>query len=1046
VNFKQPSSSAIALNRVIGNEKSVIDGALNANGKVFIINSNGVLFGKGASVNVGGLVASTLDIADEDFRNDKFSFKAQKAGGEVVNMGNIKAAENGYVALMGEKVRNEGVIVAEKGTVSLNGAKKTTLNFNGDSLVNVSLDEGVLDALVESKNAIVADGGRVILTAKAADDVVASQVNTDGIIEAKTLGELTGSIEVNARGGTARIAGKLDASAPSGGDGGFIETSVDKVIVADGAVITTKSKEGKSGTWLIDPKDYTVAASGGDITGQTLSANLGNNGNVSIESTQGQKDGTGDINVNDRVSWSTDSTLTLTAERDININNAIDISGNGTLVLLPGGDYNILTPASYSGSEVGTDGYPIARVDTSGGVYGSVTFNSPGGSLYIGGTDNDFKYTLISNLAGLQAINNNKGNYALAKNLDLTSETFTAAVVETLAAGSVFTGLGHTISNLTITNATINAGLFGIAASAAADASGPALITSIRDIGLLNTTITATGNFIGALVGNNNGSIKNVYAKGGKVTGNQRVGGLVGNNQVMYLAPSYTDLFTDIEVAGNYYVGGLVGYTIVTANENTINFERIHAFGNVKYASASGASSRGQMGGLFGTFLSSANIILKDSYATGAVVAEVTSGLVQRVGGLFGNINNGGGKSFEISNSFATGAVKGGDNVGGLIGYATVSGLFSLSDSYATGNVESTGIGNPNINGVAGGLIAYLSVAPVNDEKLGAKIARVYATGDVTIQAGTAGGLIGSSSKASSSNQAIFTISDAHATGNVLAAATVGTITVGGLIGSLASGYLENSYATGDVTSLYGASVGGLVGTLSSSTITGSYATGDVTGMINVGGLVGEAFRQDDLSSATVISDSYATGIATLNDPYAHSGAGGLVGKNTYLDIEITNSYWNEANAVGYNTNAGATTTVSGSGGLVADQFGDPEIVQGIVNGRTPTEIIDARIAAAQAAAQAAAAARVEAIVEVAAVADKEQLRGSLTVRSGPQRVSVANTESVSLETAIAGYPDQFGTYPGTGGYGGSYSATIKSVTADGVTYFVDEDDEEAEK
>ncbi|MDR1577198.1 MAG: filamentous hemagglutinin N-terminal domain-containing protein, partial [Deltaproteobacteria bacterium] len=60
VNFNQPSAQSLTLNRVIGNEKSLINGALNANGQVFLVNSNGVLFGKGASVNVKGLVASTL--------------------------------------------------------------------------------------------------------------------------------------------------------------------------------------------------------------------------------------------------------------------------------------------------------------------------------------------------------------------------------------------------------------------------------------------------------------------------------------------------------------------------------------------------------------------------------------------------------------------------------------------------------------------------------------------------------------------------------------------------------------------------------------------------------------------------------------------------------------------------------------------------------------------------------------------------------------------------------------------------------------------------
>src|SRR5215831_16543043 len=74
VNFNQPNSSAVALNRVIGNEQSIISGALNANGRVFLINQAGVVFSKGAQVNVGGLVASTLDISNSDFMAGRYKF------------------------------------------------------------------------------------------------------------------------------------------------------------------------------------------------------------------------------------------------------------------------------------------------------------------------------------------------------------------------------------------------------------------------------------------------------------------------------------------------------------------------------------------------------------------------------------------------------------------------------------------------------------------------------------------------------------------------------------------------------------------------------------------------------------------------------------------------------------------------------------------------------------------------------------------------------------------------------------------------------------
>jgi filamentous hemagglutinin family protein len=1034
VNFNQPSASAMALNRVIGNERSVIDGALKANGQVFIVNSNGLLFGKGASVNAGGLVATTLDISDQDFNNDKFSFKAQKSGGEVVNKGNLTAAENGYVALMGEKVINEGVIVAERGTVSLNGAKKTTLNFNGDSLVNVSLDEGALEALVESKKAIVADGGRVILTAKAADEVVASQVNTDGIIEAKTLGELTGSVEVYAHGGTAKIAGKLDASAPSGGDGGFIETSGDQVVVADEAVVTTKSEKGKSGTWLIDPKDYTIAASGGDMTGQTLSNNLKNNGQVKIESTKGQKNGHGDINVNDEVSWDTNSSLTLTAEGNVNINKAININGSGTLILLPGpnGDYNILTPASYSGAETGPDGYPVARVDTSGGLYGSVNFNGTGGALYIGGTTDQYKYVLIKDLAGLQAINNATGNYALAKNLDLSDKTFTTAVVSTLAEGNVFTGLGHTISNLKISASSGNVGLIGFSMAG----------TMIRDIGIVNPNIVTTSTTqVGALVGFNISDIKNAYVEGGSVTGRRRVGGLLGYALSDGTPLSIVDVFSTANIKGEYQVGGLIGYLLGSNNalgNNTVR--RAHATGSVTFSLAtSSGSSVGQLGGLIGN--TAGGTIIMSSYATGAVKAEVSSGLVRNLGGLLGYVTirkTAYSTGTTIENSFATGDVIAGDHVGGLIGYFNAMGntdfgdsFLTLTNSYATGKVTGTGIGSAT-GSFAGGLIGYAELSWYADVNL----SNVYATGDVEAKGGYIGGLIG---YASGDIDSTLTISQAYASGNVTSILeTAGPESnAGGLVGVIKDGTIEYSYATGNVTATgpsQGFTAGGLVGLMTANTaIKGSYATGNVSAKNRAGGLVGGSFNQN------LISDSYATGIATLVDPtsVATNGVGGLLGSafDSSSDTQIVNSYWNEANEVGYNVLASGKLTVTESGGMAADQLGDSGILQGIVNGRTPTEVINAR-----------AAARVETIVRVAAVADKEQLIGNQMARSGAPEVNLANTESVSLETAIAGYPDQFGTYAGTGNSGPSYSASIQSVTADGVTYFVDEENEDSEQ
>ncbi|MFN7504527.1 MAG: filamentous hemagglutinin N-terminal domain-containing protein, partial [Limnobacter sp.] len=116
VNFVQPSASSIALNRVLGSEVSVIQGAINANGQVFLVNQNGVLFTPTAQVNVGGIVASTQNISTEDFMAGKFSFSGSSKA-TVENQGKIATSNGGVVALIAAKIVNTGSISAPEGKV-----------------------------------------------------------------------------------------------------------------------------------------------------------------------------------------------------------------------------------------------------------------------------------------------------------------------------------------------------------------------------------------------------------------------------------------------------------------------------------------------------------------------------------------------------------------------------------------------------------------------------------------------------------------------------------------------------------------------------------------------------------------------------------------------------------------------------------------------------------------------------------------------------------------------------------------------------------------
>jgi filamentous hemagglutinin family protein len=253
VNFVQPSAAAIAVNRIFDTNGTQILGQLNADGQVYLINPNGVLFGQGAQVNVGALVASTLDLNDASLSSNTRAFSGN-GNGSVVNQGIINAAKGGYVALLGNSASNQGTITAPQGTVALGAGSAATLTFQNNSLVQMQVDQGVLNSLAENGGLIRADGGMVILNAGAKTELLASVVNNTGVIEARTVDNQEGTIILLAgmAAGKVNVGGTLDASAPNGGNGGFIETSGANVNVADGTTITATAPYGKFGTWLLE--------------------------------------------------------------------------------------------------------------------------------------------------------------------------------------------------------------------------------------------------------------------------------------------------------------------------------------------------------------------------------------------------------------------------------------------------------------------------------------------------------------------------------------------------------------------------------------------------------------------------------------------------------------------------------------------------------------------------------------------------------------------------------------------------------------------------
>jgi filamentous hemagglutinin family protein len=1000
VDFVQPNATAIAVNRILGTNGSVILGHLNANGEVYLINPNGVLFGKGSEVNVGALVASTLDLNDSTPGDTSKTFSGTGTG-SVINDGTLTAATGGTVALLGNRVSNNGVISAQLGTVALGAGSAATLTFRGISLVTMQIDQSVLNSVAANGGLIRVDGGQVLMTAGAQKALLASVVNNTGVIEARTLENHEGTITLlgGMAAGTVNVAGTLDASAPTGGSGGAIETSAAHVEIADSAKVTTAAALGLNGTWLIDPTDFTIAPSGGNETGAQLSSALGA-GNVTIQSNSGTTGTAGAINVNDIVTWSA-NTLTLSAQNNININSQMNGSGTASLALKYGqgavnagnlSTYNVSAPVNlpagpYFSTQLGSNGAVTNfTVITSLGQAADATM-APG----------------IATLQGMAATANLGGNFALGANIDATATAtwnpvgpgFAGFSPVGTSSGASFTGtfdgLGHTISNLFINlpttsyvgmfgfvntgGAIINVGVNGNVTGGTSQNQAAAGILVGASYGRVTNSYTSgtltdaynwgTGGLVGdnggtidgshsstnvsgvgtlgGLVGSNYGSISSSFATG-PVTGQDRyIGGLVGKS-----TGSVNTSYATGSVSGGGYVGGLVG-----ANEGG-SVNNSHATGSVNCVSTCTSANR-FMGGLVGFVnIQNANNVqipgtVSNSHATGAVTGgSYTGGLV------------GADASGPIVNSYSTGAVVGVAEVGGLLGnWSEVRSGGSLSNSFYD-------IDQVTINGTHQLTMGGLYDAQYQDWFTHGETLNI-ANYSATLPAGT-GGYYDVGSVQGLQDMLGFVESNAADNFRLTADLNLpagfsfpyfagsfdgGNHTLGNLSLNFPSsnvglfGYLPSSSTTianvgapgANVTGL--SDVGGLVGLNNGAAITNSYVSGIVSGSSYVGGLVG-------YSRSGSISNSYSSASVTARSGY---GAGGLAGANygsisqSYASGKVNGSsyvgglvglnYGSVANSY-YNKTANPTMTgLSNYNGPIADA---PGVVSGLTTAQLETQ------------------------------------------------------------------------------------------------------------
>jgi filamentous hemagglutinin family protein len=406
ITFNQPGASAIALNRVVGPRPSALFGKLDANGQVFIVNPNGVIFGPGAQVNVGGLLASSLSVSTSDFMNGNYAF-AGGAGREsygwrghrryrhdddgapaVVNLGTIRSTPGGYVALIGARAINAGIIETPDGVTALAAGARVAVTLGDHSLIGLSVEQGTLHALAANHGLIEADGGQAWLTARAEDALFGSVVNNTGIIRARSAVSEGGVIRLVADGGIAQVGGTLDASAPGGGSGGSIETAGTQVRVAADAQVTTAASSGPTGTWRIGSDFAALVGSGGRFTPRfdtiqstTLSRALETT-NVSIgAAAPAGFQPFGLVLVDGPVAWASSNTLSLAAQSRIVLGAPI-AAPNDALALATGGTALQRAPVTAarlvlqggSGSYALSD--PANRIGMLAADAGSIAVNS----------------------------------------------------------------------------------------------------------------------------------------------------------------------------------------------------------------------------------------------------------------------------------------------------------------------------------------------------------------------------------------------------------------------------------------------------------------------------------------------------------------------------------------------------------------------------------------------------------------------------------------------------------------------------------------------
>ena len=251
LNILQPNARAVLLNRVTGQDASLILGQISANGRIFLSNPRGIVFGESARIDVGGLLATTLDIAQHPDAQGRWllSTPVGSTPGSIEVDGELKAPQ-GLLALVAPQVSVRGLLQGQR--VGVAAASRALVDVEGDGLIFFDVHNDGLDTRLNLLGTLQADGGSVEARAQARAGFADTVLNLDGVVQARSIGQRGGQIVIDGGDtGVTRVGGRLDASGRDSGErGGAITVLGEKLALTGTAQVDASGLLG-GGTVLV---------------------------------------------------------------------------------------------------------------------------------------------------------------------------------------------------------------------------------------------------------------------------------------------------------------------------------------------------------------------------------------------------------------------------------------------------------------------------------------------------------------------------------------------------------------------------------------------------------------------------------------------------------------------------------------------------------------------------------------------------------------------------------------------------------------------------